>query len=65
MALPPYATIAEIKEQSLSPEQIKDQIVVRKVLIHTMVGSLYPSILTEEIDTLLSMLQQETPPNGS
>ena len=57
MALPPYQTVAEIQERTppATITDIEDQIAVRKALMHDMVGSLYPSILLDEIYKLLEM----------
>lgn len=42
--------IIDIKD--IKPEQIDEQIEIRKKLISEMVGSLYPAILWGEIDKL-------------
>lgn len=46
-------TLIDIKD--IKPEQIDDQIEVRKELIGEMVGSLYPAIVQGEIDKLRKM----------
>ena len=46
-------TLIDIKD--IKPEQIDDQIEVRKELIGEMVGNLYPAILQGEIDKLKKM----------
>ena len=45
----------------LSTQDLKDQIQLRKNLLPTLVGSLYPSILRDEILSLRGILEGQVP----
>jgi len=48
-----------IELKDITPEDIDDQIKIRRELIDEMVGNLYPAIVQGEIDRLISMKEHE------